>query len=237
MDADLQHPPELIPRMLEKAKEGFDIVNMVRVVPQGGFLKNIFSKEFYSIFNNIADVKIVADSSDFRLMSSKVYSVINSLPERNMVLRAILPILGFRSVDLTFHPQKRYSGAPRYTFGKSISLGLDAFINFSTLPLRLFARFGLIISLLAFAYGLFAVITRISTDWNIPGYTDIIASILFLGGIIIVYLSLIGRYIQLILDHLKMRPEYVIESVSLSADRRNNLPKHDQSVDVSPGPK
>jgi glycosyltransferase involved in cell wall biosynthesis len=237
MDADLQHSPELVPRMLEKAKEGYDIVNMVRSVPQKGFLKNLLSKGFYVAFNNIAEIKIVVDSSDFRLMSHKVYSVINSLPERNMVLRALLPLLGFRSVDVTFTPQERHSGPPRYTFGKSIGLGLDSFINFSTLPLRLFARFGFTISFLAFAYGLFAVITRLTTDWNIPGYTDILASVLFLGGIIIVYLSLMGRYIQLILDHLKMRPEYVIESVSLSAGPRNNPPKSDQSVDVSQVPK
>jgi Glycosyltransferases involved in cell wall biogenesis len=237
MDADLQHPPELVPLMLEKAKEGYDIVNMVRVVPQKGFLKNLLSKWFYPVFNNIADVKIVADSSDFRLMSRKVYSIINSLTERNMVLRAILPILGFRSVDLAFAPHERHSGASRYTFGKSVGFGIDAFINFSTLPLRLFSQFGLIISLLAFAYGLFAIITRLSTNWNIPGYTDIIASVLFLGGIIIVYLSLLGRYIQLILDHLKMRPECVIESVSLSAEPRNNPPKDDPSFDVSKVPK
>jgi polyisoprenyl-phosphate glycosyltransferase len=230
IDADLQHPCELIPVLYNRVREGYDIVNTVRTTSQKGFIKNYFSKSFYRLFNNIAEIKIVANSSDFRIISRRVYSIINQLPERHIVMRAILPVLGFPSAELQFTPRERHSGVSNYTFSKSISMGLDALFNFTTFPLRFSARVGILISTFAFIYGLFAVITRIFTEWNIPGYTDIIASVLFLGGIIIVYLNVLGRYIQLILDHLKMRPEYLIESVSLSSEQKPQTTLSEQPV-------
>lgn len=209
MDSDLQHPADAIPGMLAKARAGFDVVQMVRQGSQKGFFKDAFSRAFYRFFNSISDVPIVAQASDFRLVTRYVCDVLNALPERNLVVRAILPYLGFKTAALEFRVGERAAGRAGYTLKKSWDLGAQALFNFSALPLKLAMRLGLIISALAFAYGLYNVAAKFLTDRNVPGYTDLIASTLFLGGLILVYLGILGRYILVILDHLKRRPEYL----------------------------
>jgi glycosyltransferase involved in cell wall biosynthesis len=210
MDSDLQHPTGIIPAMLQRAREGFHVVQMVRQGSQKGFLKNLFSRAFYKFFNSLSDVPIVEQGSDFRLVSRYVCDVLNALPERNLVVRAILPYLGFRTAHLEFNLGERAAGHAGYSLKKSFDLGAQALFNFSAFPLKLAMRLGLIISALAFAYGLYNVAAKLFTDRNVPGYTDLIASTLFLGGLILVYLGILGRYILVILDHLKRRPEYLV---------------------------
>ncbi len=210
MDCDLQHPPEAIPSMLAKALEGFDVVQMVRSGNQRGFVKNIFSRSFYKIFNSLSDVPIIEQASDFRLISRYTCDVLNSLPERNLMVRAILPYLGFRTASLPYHLSDRLHGKPGFSFQKSMKMGSQAFFNFSTFPLKLAMRLGFFISTLAFGYGIYNVAAKFFSNHNVPGYTDLIASTLFLGGLILLYLGILGRYILIILDHLKRRPEYLI---------------------------
>jgi len=212
MDADLQHPAEAIPSMLAKARAGYDVVQMVRAGPQSGLLKNLFSLAFYKVFNSLSDVRITAQASDFRLISRSVCDVLNALPERNLIVRAILPYLGFPTASLVYQPAGRLHGSASYSFGKSLHLGSDALFNFSAFPLKLAMRLGFLISALAFVYGLYNVAAKFLTEGNVPGYTDLIASTLFLGGLILLYLGILGRYVLVILDHLKRRPEYLIAS-------------------------
>lgn len=214
MDADMQHPADAIPSMLAKARAGYDVVQMVRAGRQSGLFKNLFSRAFYKVFNSLSDVPITAQASDFRLVSRSVCDVLNSLPERNLVVRAILPYLGFTTATLVYQPAGRLHGSPSYSFGKSLHLGSDALFNFSAFPLKLAMRLGFMISALAFVYGLYNVAAKFLTEGNVPGYTDLIASTLFLGGLILLYLGVLGRYVLVILDHLKRRPEYLIASDS-----------------------
>lgn len=209
MDADLQHPAESIPAMLDRAREGFDVVQMVREGAQKGFAKDFASRAFYKIFNSLSDVPLVEQASDFRLITRSVCDVINALPERNLVVRAILPYLGFRTSNIVYALGERLHGQAGFTFRKSLHLGSQALFEFSTFPLKLAMRLGLVISVLAFGYGLYNVAMKFLTDRNVPGYTDLIASSLFLGGLILLYLGILGRYILVILDHLKRRPEYL----------------------------
>jgi dolichol-phosphate mannosyltransferase len=209
MDADLQHPAGPIPAMLEKARQGYDVVQMVREGSQKGVLKDLASRAFYKAFNALSDVPLVEQGSDFRLVSRHVCDVLNALPERNLVVRAILPYLGFRTARLAYPLGERAHGKAGFTFRKSLRLGTQALFEFSSFPLKLAMRLGLVISALAFAYGLYNVAAKFLTDGNVPGYTDLIASILFLGGLILLYLGILGRYILVILDHLKGRPEYL----------------------------
>ena len=209
MDADLQHPAECIPAMLDRAREGFDVVQMVREGAQKGFLKNLASRSFYKVFNSLSDVPLVEQASDFRLVTRYVCDVLNALPERNLVVRAILPYLGFRTASLGYPPGDRLHGKAGFTFRKSLALGSQALFEFSSFPLKLAMRLGLAVSAMAFAYGLYNVAMKFLTDRNVPGYTDLIASTLFLGGIILLYLGILGRYVLVILDHLKRRPEYL----------------------------
>jgi glycosyltransferase involved in cell wall biosynthesis len=215
MDADMQHPPEAIPEMLAKAQEGYDVVQMVRAGSQAGLFKNLFSRAFYKIFNSLSEVPILEQASDFRLISRHVCDVLNALPERNLIVRAILPYLGFRTASLPFQVAERLFGKAGYSFGKSLSLGSQAIFSFSALPLKLAMRAGFAISVLAFVYGGYNVAAKFLSDRNVPGYTDLIASSLFLGGLILIYLGILGRYILVILDHLKRRPEYLIAEESL----------------------
>jgi len=210
LDADLQHPPALLPAMLSKAEDGFDVVQMVREGSQAGFFKNLLSRAFYRVFNAVSEVPIQPQASDFRLVSRTVCDALNALPERHLIIRAILPYLGFRTVSLPYRLGERLHGSSSFGFRQSWRLGSEALFGFSTVPLKLAMRVGFIISVLAFLYGGYNVAAKIFTDRNVPGYTDLIASTLFLGGLILVYLGILGRYILVILDHLKRRPEYVV---------------------------
>jgi polyisoprenyl-phosphate glycosyltransferase len=210
LDADMQHPPEAVPAMLAKAQEGFDVVQMVRTGPQSGLFKNLFSRLFYAIFNSISEVPILEQASDFRLISRHVCDVLNALPERNLIVRAILPYLGFRTASIPFQVALRLHGRAGYSFRKSLSLGSQAIFGFSAVPLKLAMRAGFVISAAAFLYGIYNVAAKFRGGGNVPGYTDLIASTLFLGGLILIYLGILGRYILVILDHLKRRPEYLI---------------------------
>jgi glycosyltransferase involved in cell wall biosynthesis len=217
LDADLQHPPDLLPAMLAKAEEGFDVVQMVRQGSQAGFAKDLLSRSFYRVFNWLSEVPIQPQASDFRLVSRAVCDVLNALPERNLIVRAILPYLGFRAASLPYRLGERLHGRASFGFRQSWRFGSDALFGFSTVPLRLAMRLGLIISALAFFYGIYNVAAKIFTDRNVPGYTDLIASILFLGGILLVYMGILGRYILVILDHLKRRPEYLLAPDTVDA--------------------
>ncbi|MEO6096123.1 MAG: glycosyltransferase family 2 protein [Fibrobacteria bacterium] len=220
MDSDLQHPPEAVPGMLAKAQEGYDVVQMVRAGAQPGLFKDVLSRLFYKLFNAVSEVPIPAQASDFRLISRPVCDVLNALPERNLIVRAILPYLGFRTATLPFQVAERLHGKASYSFAKSLSLGSQAIFSFSAAPLKVAMRLGFFISALAFLYGMYNVVSKFIGGDNVPGYTDLIASTLFLGGLILIYLGILGRYILVILDHLKRRPEYIIahESQSQPAD-------------------
>ncbi len=210
LDSDLQHPPDAIPSMLEKGQQGYEVVQMIRIGSQSGIFKNLFSNLFYRVFNSLSDVHLEPQSSDFRLIHRRVCDVLNNLPERNLIVRAILPYLGFKTAQITFEVGQRKFGQAGYSFAKSLSLGSQAIFSFSAVPLKIAMRLGLIISFLAFAYGIYNVAAKFFSDQNVPGYTDLIASTLFLGGLILIYLGIIGRYILVILEHLKQRPEYLI---------------------------
>lgn len=210
LDADLQHPPALLPAMLAKAEEGFEVVQMVREGAQAGFLKDLASRAFYRIFNSLSEVPIQPRASDFRLVSRAVCDALNALPERQLIIRAILPYLGFSTVALPYRLGERLHGSATFSFIKSWRMGSEALFGFSNVPLKLAMRLGWVISALAFLYGAYNVGAKLFTNRNVPGYTDLIASTLFLGGLILLYLGVLGRYVLVILDHLKRRPEYVL---------------------------
>jgi dolichol-phosphate mannosyltransferase len=214
--------------MLAKAEEGFEVVQMVREGTQSGFFKDLFSRGFYRIFNSLSEVPIQPHASDFRLVTRTVCDTLNALPERHLIVRAILPYLGFRTAVLPYRLGERMHGTASFSFGKSLRMGSDALFGFSTVPLKLAMRLGMVISALAFLYGLYNVAAKFLTDRNVPGYTDLIASTLFLGGLILVYLGVLGRYILVILDHLKRRPEYLI-----APDPVENAPRSAEPAPVT----
>ena len=210
MDGDLQHPPEEIPHMLQAFEEGADVVQMVRdQQPTGG--KGLYSDLFYKVFASVAHSDIVPGAADFRLLSRRVVEVVKQIPEREKFLRALIPTLGFKQVNLVFTQAERKSGKPSYSFRKSAKLARKAIFDFSSTPLRIVFWCGTIFALVSFAFAVNAVVRKlVGLPGILPGYTDIIASILFLSGLILASIGILGRYLLMILDQLRGRPSFIV---------------------------
>jgi polyisoprenyl-phosphate glycosyltransferase len=214
MDGDLQHPPADIPRMLEAYDTGTDVVQMIRGRPSVG-IKGFLSRRFYRFFATWAHADIVPDASDYRLMSRRVIEVLRKIPEREKFLRGLLPTLGFKRSDLRYEEGVRTAGQPSYTFKRSLRLASKALFDFSTLPLRFIYGFGMTLAVVSFLWGIGHIIKKLlTTESVVPGFTDIIVSLLFLCGCILVSLGIIGRYLMLILDQVRGRPPYVVSSLT-----------------------
>lgn len=210
MDGDLQDPPELIPVMLDKLVEGYDVIFGIRRKRKESLAKRVAYNTFYRMLRLISSIDIPLDSGDFSVMRRNVVDVINSLPERNKFIRGIRSWVGFQQTGFEYERDRRYAGKTKYSLSKLINLALDGMISFSVAPLRLAIYVGFIISALCFLLGLVSVIFRIFDILYVPGWTSLFLSMLLLGGIEILILGIIGEYIGRIYDEAKDRPCYII---------------------------
>lgn len=209
MDGDLQHPPELIPAMVEKLKEGYDIVITKRTKTNGGIIKSIFSKIFYRFINSISDTRIEPNASDFRAFNKKVLSNILLFKERELFLRGIFSWIGFKTATISFEAPSRRFGKTKYSYGKMTKLALKGITSFSFRPLRIAIMIGTIISLTAFAFGIFALVSYYKGN-TVPGWASTIIAIMFLGGTQLLAIGLLGEYIASLFIESKNRPLYLI---------------------------
>ncbi len=210
MDSDLQHPPEEIPRMLAAYSEGADVVQMVRSERNVG-TKGLFSGAFYKVFQVLSGTKIVADASDFRLLSRRFVDALNAIPEREKFLRGMVPMLGFKQVQLYFDEAKRIYGRPSYSFRRSFRLGMKALFDFSTVPLQVIFWLGVILAISSFVAAIASIVIKlIHKDKITPGYTDIIVAILFLSGTILFSVGVLGRYLMMIVEQVRGRPAFIV---------------------------
>lgn len=213
MDGDLQHPPAEIPRMFAAFAHGVDVVQMIRDRPADG-KKGFLSRWFYAIFARWAQSDIVPDASDFRLVSRRVIDVLQKIPEREKFMRGLLPTLGFKQENLYYREGERNAGTPSYTLIRSLKLARKALFDFSTIPLRLVFILGVILAVVSFVAGVGHIMKKLIASKSVePGFTDIIVTILFLSGCILVSIGVIGRYMMLILDQVRGRPPYVINAL------------------------
>ena len=210
MDADLQHPPATIKAMLQKFRDGYDIVYTHRMGNQSGFVKNLTSAIFYRLFRKVTGLNIEDNSSDFRLMSRQVVQVLNAMQEKNRFLRGMTPWIGGNHAVVEYELQERLHGSSSYTFNKSFALAIAGLLSFSTIPLKLIFVAGSAISILSFIYGTFLALHKIFIGTALPGYTDIVVSVLFLGGLQLVSIGIIGKFVAIILEEVRNRPIYVI---------------------------
>jgi glycosyltransferase involved in cell wall biosynthesis len=210
MDADLQHPPATIKVMLQKFREGYDIVYTHRTGNQTGFVKNLASAVFYRLFRKATGLNIEDNSSDYRLMSRQVVQVLNAMQEKNRFLRGMTPWIGGNHAVVEYILNKRLHGSSSYTFNKSFALAIAGLMSFSTIPLKLIFIAGFAISILSFISGTILVLHKIFIGTAVPGYTDIIVSVLFLGGLQLVSIGVIGKFVAIILEEVRNRPMYVI---------------------------
>jgi len=211
MDADLQHPPYVIREMLAKYREGNDVVYTVRRGEQKGVIKNVTSRAFYTLFRKVTGIDLLDNASDFRLTNRLVTDVLNSMPEKHRFLRGMTPWVGGRSGFVEYDVAPRFSGKSSYSFNKSLRLAISGFFSFSTFPLKLIFFLGVFLCVPSFCYGLYLVGHKILIGTAVPGYTDIIASVLFLGGVQLVSIGVIGKFMAIILDEVRDRPTYIVK--------------------------
>jgi dolichol-phosphate mannosyltransferase len=212
LDADLQDPPELIPRMLDHWRAGCDVVYAVRNQREGeSRFKLATAKWFYRFFDKLAQVELQPNSGDFRLLDRRPLDALLSMRERNRFLRGMTVWVGYRQAAVAYDRDARYAGETKYTLGKMVRFSLDAISSFSHRPLQLATLLGFIISTLAFIAIPVVVVLRILGSY-LPGFSSITIAILLLGGIQLIALGIIGEYVGRIYDEVKGRPLYLVRS-------------------------
>ena len=210
IDADLQDPPEVIPLLLQKWSEGYQVVYAQRRARKGeGVFKRFTSWLFYRIIGSLSDVKIPADTGDFRLMDQRVVLEFRRCRERSRFVRGLVAWTGFRQTAVPYDRDARAGGETKYSLFKLVLLALDSVVGFSVLPLRLATLLGLIVCLLAFIRGVVSVILRFTSDTPI-GYTLLVTGVFFLGGAQMFMLGLLGEYMGRTYRESQHRPLYIV---------------------------
>ena len=213
MDADLQDPPELLPDMLKYWEQGYEVIYGKRKKRKGeSAFKLLTAKMFYSTLNKLSDVDIPKNTGDFRLVDRKVIDVVNSLPEHNKFLRGLFSWVGFNQFAYEYERKERFAGKTKYPLKKMMKLGLDGIISFSTKPLKIVGSIGIISIFASLAILIYSILSYIFT-WNnlTAGWTSIMCTVTFLGGVILLSLWMIAEYIGRIYDEAKGRPQYIID--------------------------
>ncbi len=212
MDADLQDPPELLPEMLKHWENGAEVIYGKRKKRKGESpFKLLTAKMFYSTLNKLTDVEIPKNTGDFRLVDKKVVDVINSLPEHNKFLRGLFSWVGFEQYAYEYDRQERFAGKTKYPLKKMLKLAKDGIFSFSTKPLKIVGGLGIISVILSIAILIYAILS-FAFKWNnlTAGWTSMMCTMTFLGGMILISLWMIGEYIGRIYDEAKGRPQYIV---------------------------
>ena len=213
IDADLQDPPEVIPQLVAKWREGFDVVYAVRLKRAGeGMLKRATSHLFWRFYNALVAVSIPPNCGVFRLMSRRAVDAFNKLPEKQRFIKTLLSFAGYRSAEVAFERAPRVAGESKWPWGKMWNYALDGITAFSTLPLRVWSYIGLGVSATAFGYAVFLMVSRLVYGGQVPGYASLMVVVLFLGGVQLITLGVLGEYIGRVFHEVKGRPTYIVES-------------------------
>lgn len=216
MDADLQHPPNLIVDMIDRWKEGYEIVYTQRRPDKNlSWFKKFTSSLFYKTLRAISDVNIEEGTADFRLIDRKVADIIKAQNDPFLFIRGLIPWMGFNQFKLVYDPAQRLHGTSKYTLRKMTAFAVNGITGFSIKPLRAAIFLGLIISAMAFLYGLYAIWAFLYDDRVISGWASVITSILFIGGIQLIILGIIGEYIGKTYLQSKNRPFYIVSENTL----------------------
>lgn len=211
IDADLQHPPELIPRLVERWQDGYDMVYATRSAKGDDQRESKHtSRLFYRLFNRLADTRIPPDAGDFRLLDRRVILALRQLPEKNRFMKGLYAWVGFRTTSLTYEQPPRHSGKSAFTSWKLWTLALDGLTGFSTWPLRVWSYVGAATALAAFLYASMIVIDALIGTRETPGYASLMTAILFLGGIQLLSVGILGEYIGRLFTEAKNRPVYLV---------------------------
>lgn len=213
IDGDLQDPPELIPDLYSKYKEGFDVVYAKRAERKGeSFFKKVSAKLFYRILKRMTSIDIPLDTGDFRLIDRKVVDYIKKMPEQNKFLRGQIAWLGFKQTGVLFNRDERKYGKTGYSFSKMLHFAIDGITGFSDKPLQFVTKLGFTISFVSFLIILYAIFSHYVLNQTITGWTSLIISSMFIGGVQLISIGIIGEYINRMNKNIINRPLYIIES-------------------------
>ena len=220
MDADLQDAPEILPSFLKKWREGYEVVYGIKTKRKENLVRRFLFSAFHQIQSYISNVPIPRDAGLFCLMDRRVVEELRQMLERNKYIPGLRAWVGFRQIGVECERDIRYAGKPRQTLARLIRLAMDGIISFSYLPLRLATYLGLVVAAGAFLVTGFVLYARLFTDKAILGWASITVSILFLGGIQLIMIGVLGEYIGRIYDEVKERPYYIVKSV-YNCERQN----------------
>jgi dolichol-phosphate mannosyltransferase len=223
MDGDVQDPPEVIPTLVARWRDGNDVVYAVRKSRQEGFIKRGCYAAFYRLLHSLSMISIPLDAGDFALMDRRVVDCLKALPERSRFIRGLRTWVGFRQIGMEYEREKRFAGMPKYTWPKLVNLAVNGLLSFSAIPLRMATAFGFVISFCSLLGIIVALYLKLFTDLAIPGWTATVIPILVLGGIQLLSIGILGEYIAQIFDEVKQRPLYVVDRI-LDSDRDSPFP-------------
>lgn len=217
IDADLQDPPEELHRFITKWEEGYDVIYGVRQKRKENLVKRLCYWSFYRLMAGAVQFEIPLDSGDFCLMSRRMVDTLNAMPERNRFVRGLRAWAGYKQTAIPYERHGRAAGVPKYNFTKLFKLALDGMISFSGLPLKIAAHFGFLVSALSLTGIVFTLIQRIFRSFfesvgmaPVPGFATIVIAILFMGGVQLMFLGVIGEYLFRIFDEVKQRPGWIV---------------------------
>jgi glycosyltransferase involved in cell wall biosynthesis len=211
MDGDLQHPPEEIPRLVEKWREGYEVVQTVREsTADSGRFKRLTSAWYYGLFRAISQTGIQPGAADFRLLDSRPLAALQSVRERRRFLRGLIPWLGYRTTYVPYAAQRRFAGETKYSLPRMIRLALAGILSFSPFPLRLSLYFGLLLAFLNGIYALYILYAHIFHNATVSGWTSLMLVVLFLSSAQFIILGILGEYVATVVEEVKQRPLYLV---------------------------
>ncbi len=211
MDGDLQHPPELLPELIARWREGYDIVTTVRLsTADAGLLKRTTSRWFYAVLNRLSKLDLRAGSADFRLMDRAAIHALQQMPERSRFLRGMVQWIGYEQTSIPYRADGREAGTSKYPLRRQLRFAMLATVAFSATPLYLVALLGFGLAGLSFLYGIYAIGAKVLADVPIEGWTSVLATVAFIGGVQLISLGVAGAYIAKIYEEAKARPIYVV---------------------------
>jgi polyisoprenyl-phosphate glycosyltransferase len=232
MDSDLQHPPELIPRMLELWQEGYDVVHTVkRSDLSAGLFRRMVSRMFYRLFAKLSGLQIGFGQSDFRLLDVRVVIELCRLSEYHKFLRGLVSWMGFRQTALQYDVAPRLNGRPTYSLRRRLQFHTDAILSFSVIPLRLFTVLGFLVSVPAGLYGVVAMAEGLYgylfgyPRWIVPGWASLAIFVTFLGGIQLIGIGMLGEYLGRVFEQTKGRPAYLVRETSFVTNGDEDQPR------------
>jgi polyisoprenyl-phosphate glycosyltransferase len=223
IDGDLQDPPELIVDLFKKYQKGYEVVYAKRKERKGeSAFKKVTAKLFYRTLKRITAIDIPLDTGDFRLIDRKVVNYLNQMPEQNKFLRGQIAWLGFKQTEVLFNRDKRKYGKTGYSLGKMLRFAMDGITSFSDIPLQIVTRIGFTISFVSFIIILYAIYSHFILDRTITGWTSLIISSMFIGGVQLISIGVIGEYISRINKNVLKRPLYIVEKTNCEKSTTHN---------------